>query len=368
MPKSRCVNRELTIEFIVGTFMASIVVVLVLFTIVISGGRFNRSSYRVDIKFDQVMGLRRHDNVLVRGMPVGSVKSLTLEPDYVRVVLELNAPLQLREGYRIRVEPSSMLGGSHLVIEEGTGDALPPGTELIGDSPRDVMADVSKLARSVRESLVDDGTLDNLNRITADLSTLAARVERGEGVIGRLLSDDDTLYRDFSETVANLRQTTAQVQRGEGLVGRLIMAEDGLYDDLRESVASVRQLTGRLEQGEGTLGRLLQSDSELYEGLAETVNSLRTVAGRLERGQGTMGRLFSEDEALYDEILVSASNLRQITTRLEQGEGTLGQLLSSDDQLYRDLSGLLENAREALDDLRETTPIITFSSILFGAF
>ncbi len=81
-----------------------------------------------------------------------------------------------------------------------------------------------------------------------------------------------------------------------------------------------------------------------------------------------MGKLFSQDETLYEEILASAVNLRSITTRLETGEGTLGKLLSSDDQIYRDLAGLIENAREALDDLRETTPIITFSSILFGAF
>lgn len=368
MPKFRHVNRELTIEFIVGSFIASVVIVLILFTIVISGGRFNVRRHTLEARFNEVMGLRRHDNVLVRGMPVGSVKSLELMPDHVRVELLLDAPLELREGYRLRVEPASMLGGSHLVIEQGDGEPLAEGEPIWGDPPRDLIADVSNLAQSVRESLVEGGTLENIRSASADLASVVARVERGEGLVGRLLSDDDQLYQDLSGTVANLRMTTERLNAGEGLLGRLLSADDGFYEDLRETVAVTRRLADRIERGEGTVGRLLGPDDTLYENLNATVASLRTVADRLDRGEGALGKLLGPDETLYQEILTTAQNLSAITTRLETGEGTLGKLLSADDQLYRDLRGLVENAREAFDDLRETTPLVTFSSIMFGAF
>lgn len=333
MTKSRCMNRELTIELIVGTFMASVVIVLVVFTIVISAGRLGGGRQSLEIKFDQVMGLRRHDNVLIRGMPVGTVRDLHLGPDYVLVSLVLHQPVILRQGYRFRVEPSSILGGSHLVVEPGDGEVLSEDTILWGDQPRDLMADLSELALSIRKSLVDEGILDNIRDTSSSLAEITGRIERGEGAIGKLVSAEDDLYDDLRATVAGLRQTTDRIARGEGLLGRLITAEDGMYDDLRDTAAAAR-----------------------------------VMAERLKNGQGTLGRLISEDDQLYHEVVATARNLNAITTRLEQGQGTLGKLLAEDDQLYRDLAGLVENAREAFDDLRETTPIVTFSSMLFGAF
>jgi hypothetical protein len=47
-------------------------------------------------------------------------------------------------------------------------------------------------------------------------------------------------------------------------------------------------------------------------------------------------------------------------------EGTLGKLLSADDTLYKDVKGLVGDARQTLDGIRETTPVTTFSTILMG--
>ncbi len=50
-----------------------------------------------------------------------------------------------------------------------------------------------------------------------------------------------------------------------------------------------------------------------------------------------------------------------------QGEGTLGRLLT-DEGLYVEFEALLREGRAALDDIRETSPVTTFTSIFFGAF
>ena len=49
------------------------------------------------------------------------------------------------------------------------------------------------------------------------------------------------------------------------------------------------------------------------------------------------------------------------------GKGSLGKLLA-DDSLYNEVDSLLHEGRAAIDDIRETSPITTFSSIFFGIF
>jgi hypothetical protein len=56
-----------------------------------------------------------------------------------------------------------------------------------------------------------------------------------------------------------------------------------------------------------------------------------------------------------------------VTETISSGEGTLGKL-ARDDELYEEAKLLLHEIRAAVDDIREVTPITTFTSIFFGAF
>jgi phospholipid/cholesterol/gamma-HCH transport system substrate-binding protein len=58
-------------------------------------------------------------------------------------------------------------------------------------------------------------------------------------------------------------------------------------------------------------------------------------------------------------------NLRVVSDRMARGEGTLGRL-TKDDKLYREAEGLIGDVRETVDNLRESTPLSTFGSILMG--
>jgi phospholipid/cholesterol/gamma-HCH transport system substrate-binding protein len=60
------------------------------------------------------------------------------------------------------------------------------------------------------------------------------------------------------------------------------------------------------------------------------------------------------------------ASLRSVTDKIQKGEGTIGQFVN-DDKLYNDIKGTVNEARAALDDVRENTPVVTFSSVLFGA-
>jgi phospholipid/cholesterol/gamma-HCH transport system substrate-binding protein len=148
---------------------------------------------------------------------------------------------------------------------------------------------------------------------------------------------------------------------------RTELVEGGAIDNLKKVIEQLSAMVDRVAEGKGTLGLLLSEDTTLYDDVAGAVAALRDVAERLQRGDGTLGHLMSKDDQLYKDLSATVASLKHITGKLEKGEGSLGKLIS-DDGVYSEVEGMLKEARAALDDMRETSPVVTFTSVFFGAF
>ncbi len=271
-------HKDLSIEVLVGFFMFIILIALGVFTIVLSRQNFLQETYPVAITFDRISGLRNGDNVFLRGMKVGTVKSTVLNSNHVVVRADLDVPVQFREGYKVEVVASSMLGGKQLKINEGPLDApvIPEDAVISGTTPTDIL------------------------------------------------------------------------------------------EELGAAVAGIREMTDQIAEGKGTLGKLIK-DETVYDDLQSTMANLKEVSGRLANGEGTLGKLLAKDDQLYQDLSTTMANLRTITDKVEAGDGTLGKLVN-DDQMYSEAQKLLAELRAAIDDMRETSPVTTFSTVFFGAF
>ena len=148
---------------------------------------------------------------------------------------------------------------------------------------------------------------------------------------------------------------------------RTELVEGGAIDNLKKVIEQLSVMVDRVSEGKGTLGLLLSEDTTLYDDVAGAVAALRDVAERLQRGDGTLGHLMSKDDQLYKDLSDTVASLKHITGKLEKGEGSLGKLIS-DDSVYSEVEGMMKEARAALDDMRETSPVVTFTSVFFGAF
>lgn len=355
-------------DMLVGLFVTGVLVLLAFFMIVISGSDLLRGGgQRLEVRFPNVGSLRPHDSVIVHGVPVGQVEKMWLDHETaVRVELRLHPRVQMHDGYHISVVSSSLLGGSYLLVEPGTGKDLPDNSNFVGEQPHDLMRDVTEVVAGLRRTLEDEGTLGNIRKASVSLAEVLGRVERGEGSIGKLLSKDETIYTNINTIVTNFREISERLERGEGTLGKLLSKDETFYRDVSASAANLHAITERLDKGEGTIGRLLAKDDTLYTNLEVTVANLRAISDRMERGEGTLGKLLSKDDQVYRDVAQTVANLRAVTDRLENGEGTLGKL-SKDEALYRDIKGLVGDARQTLDGIRETTPVTTFTTILTGA-
>ncbi|HOW98863.1 MAG TPA: MlaD family protein [Kiritimatiellia bacterium] len=296
MKRSRL--QETSIEVTVGAFMFMVLLALGFFTIVLSRENLFSRRYELDVVFQHVLGLRQGDNVFVRGVDIGKVKALHITPEGVHVLASLEQPVTLREDYKIEILPSSVLGGRYLGVFEGSEDRplLPEGSEVRGVTPVDLLDEATRTVQLIKKGVEEGKIIENISAAADGVRKLMARLEEGEGTLGKLLTDE-TLYKNLQDISANLKDITARVNEGKGTVGRLLSEDDTLYRDLSDAVAAVKDVTTSISEGDGTLGKLTR-----------------------------------------------------------------------DDELYEQAKLLLNDIRAAIDDLRETTPVTTFTSVFFGAF
>ena len=324
-------KRQLVTETLVGLFAFAVLGILFLLTVVLSREALFRTSTSIDVVFDDVMGLRVGDNVVSHGVTVGQVKAISFTNSAVRVTALLTTPLDFHSDYVAQVLSSSLLGGRYLHLHEGTSSA-PAFTEptLRGVPSPELIDTATQTIDEIRAAL-NDGILDDLKATFASVRSITERLANGEGTLGKLLTDD------------------------------------ALHTDVAAIASSFRTLSTRLENGEGTLGKLLSTDDQLYADAASAVSNINLISDRLANGEGTLGKLLSPDDTLYSDLSSTVASLRTVSDNLAAGEGTIGKLLS-DDEIYNEAQSLLREGRAAVDDLRETSPITTFSSIFFGLF
>ena len=305
-------RREVSIEIMVGLFMFIVLIALGVFTIVLSRNNIFKPSYSYEFVFSEVSGLREGDNVYLRGMNIGRVSQTSLEDNQVHVYVTLDIPIEIRAGYKIEIVDASMLGGKYLKVYEG-----PLGAQVLGDNV------------TILGSLPIDA-IQELAKAVGGIQDMINNVNEGRGTLGKLLGDD-TIYNNLVSVSGQLKEMGDRLDRGEGTVGKLLQ-DDQVYDDLQQLTANLRSISDRLAAGEGTLGQLMSGEDHVYADLEATMKSIREISEKISSGEGTLGKLLS-DSSLYDEVAL-----------------------------------LVEDTRAAIDDLREASPITSFSSVVFGAF
>jgi len=270
-------GQETTIEVVVGFFFAMMIVALFFGTAVLSRTRWFGGNYKLQVTFDNVMGLRKGDNVYVRGVDVGKVEQLQVNSHGAKVFLSLEQPVEIHADYKVEVLPSSVLGGRYLALDLGTADkpVVPAGTELRGLPPVDLIDEATRAIAELRRTMAEGKVMENLSATIVDLRKISDRLAAGQGTVGKLLVDEQ-VYNDIRATTTRLKEISARLAEGQGTLGKLLAKDDQLYQDLAATVASARHIAARIEKGEGTLGKLTQDES-LYQDVKKTLNEARAA-------------------------------------------------------------------------------------------
>jgi phospholipid/cholesterol/gamma-HCH transport system substrate-binding protein len=363
-------------EVRVGLFLVvAFLILIALFEMVGKETFFSRTA-EYKTSFKSIPSLKVGDPVRLAGVDVGSVKDIRVVGARVEVAFRVKDGTPVKTDSVATIKLTSLLGTNFVDISFGSPAApiAPSGSLLTSSEPpdlntlvarlNDAAGDIQTLARQLNEGI--GKSFEPISAAFQTMDKVAKRIEKGEGTLGKLISDD-ALYHEIRGLAGNLNKVSDQIARGQGTLAKLI-SDDALYKDLRGVTGELKTATGSLgrimkdvEAGKGSLGKLVKDES-LYQDarktLAETrdaLSGLRTASKQLGDGKGTLGKLLYDD-ALYTEMRGTIGTLNSVLKKVERGEGTLGKLVT-DDSLYFSAKDSLKKVGKGADSLREQGPL-----------
>lgn len=238
-------------------------------------------TFRITSTFQTVEGLLSGAAVVINGIRVGSVTDVQLVLD---TVSKVQVDMVIEEQYRDMIHTSSVAAVSQLgIVGDKQIDISTPdfNTPIVQDGDHIRAAPPANYLAILEKA---DEAVQNINNITSSIDTLFIRFRKGEGSLGKLLTDD-RMYENLVGISASAErlfdETTAQFTHLGSILQRTAVNVDGITIESQKLIKD-------LGEGKGTIGALLY-DRSLYDSLESFVGTLNMTTS----DAGTAAREFS---------------------------------------------------------------------------
>jgi phospholipid/cholesterol/gamma-HCH transport system substrate-binding protein len=203
-----------------GAFIVGTLAILAAGIFIIGSKQYLFSStYQLKAQFDNVAGLDAGGDVRVGGVHVGTVHDIVLphQPgERVTVVMDLSQSTHeiIKRDSVATIETEGLLGNQYLAISFGSmGIADVRNGDTIASQPPLEMADLLQKTSGILDS--SQQAIQNATRATANLDSISAKINAGQGTVGALVNDKQ-LYNTLEQTSSAMRDTVVQAQAGVG--------------------------------------------------------------------------------------------------------------------------------------------------------
>jgi phospholipid/cholesterol/gamma-HCH transport system substrate-binding protein len=338
-------------ELRVGLFVLAGILLVVIGIFYVTGTGALGPKYRLVTYLPEVDGLTVGAPVTINGVEVGNVDSIQIAPARpgqppapnraVEVVMRVSRTFQ---GY-IRTDSTASLltegfvGNRLVTIQRGyNGPELKDGQEVPGREEKAIAQVVERSA----------DLLQNLNALTGQVGDMVSGLKRGQGTLGKLLTDDSA-YKHINDIVGRIDQITASVQQGQGTVGKLV-ASDALYQKFDSVAGRLDNVVSAIQDQKGSLGKFIY-DPSFHENAREFLQNGNALLADVRAGRGTLGKL-ATDDSLFATWRQTGDNLRDATAYLNSRNGTAGRFFE-DPQFYDNMTGAAGDLRLLLNEFRK---------------
>lgn len=230
---------------------------------------------------DSAGGLVVNSAVKMAGIKVGVIDKIKLEDGRAKITVALDGDTRLTQGARIQLKSDGILGDKHVELVQGKVDEpdLVAGSEIQMDAGKggmdDIMGEVNRVAKNLNDLLDtlnkaakegDDSTrigriIGNIETLTEDLADITQdNKEKINDIVDRvrnLSKNIDTYINEESlarvdRSLKNIEEITAKVNKGEGTLGRLINDETTI-EEINTAVSNVNKFLGGAEKLETSI-------------------------------------------------------------------------------------------------------------------
>lgn len=329
-------------------FLGGALLILAIFLIGDKDALFS-SRFTLKAYFSDIQGLRNGATVRLSGIDVGSVSNVEFVGDTagkVVVTMDLLDDIKkfIRKDTRASIETEGLVGNKVviLIIGSATADPVEDGGTIQSKEP-------IGFAQIIEET---QGIMEYTKDMTKELAEIVARVNRGEGTIGKILVDEE-LYNQATQLTSradkSLQAITDEVNRVTVLFTELSSGVESVVRNVDSVIGNVNHILNDVKQGKGIMGSLF-ADGGKYDSLfsATIVNIQKTT----EDAKIAASRLAENMEALKHNWLFKSYFE-------ERGYWETSQYENSVDSKILELNNkirLLDEKIETLKSLEKSTP------------
>jgi len=293
----------------VGAVVTAALIVIFL-TVFFAGSIETLFSPKIHIfaQIKDVRGLRNGSPVWLSGVEVGSVKDISLNPDYgtlVTLSIDKKDIDYVRKDSIATVMTMGLLGDKYVEVSNGSNNSqvIKPGDVIKGKVQLEIKDIVDETAES----------LSKVTDIVQKLSAFIEKIDKSEGSIGKFLNDP-ALYNNLKESTRSLSASLKEYETSRGSLKQFIK-DPTVYAKMSDAATSLDEFSAKLNKGNGSLQKLL-SDPSLYDNLDKASHQLSAVLEGIEAGKGVAGKMV-KDEELAQQLKDSVTGLNQVVLELK---------------------------------------------------
>jgi phospholipid/cholesterol/gamma-HCH transport system substrate-binding protein len=319
-------------ELLVGSVVLAGLAVSVFGTLWLQGKRFGSTETELHVLARDAGQLAGGNGVKFRGVSIGRVGEISVEPggSAVRIELLLEGDWILEQDAAVVIAPESMFGDWQAEIVTRSGFPSFDFYEVPADA---------RFEGGIR--VLGGFTLPDLSRLTAVADEVAQNLASLTDRFDRAFSDESA--DQLAQAIDNMEELTATLR---DVVDEQSVQFTGIAEDVRTSTG---EIATALTHARGSLERI---DGMLSSGDVDSIivntrvitTDLRGVSGDISSATDNL----NETLALADSTM---SALSRIAARVELGEGSLGQLIY-DTAFATRAEGVLEELNLLMQDIR----------------
>ncbi len=237
-----------------------------------------RSTFSVRAYFNDIQGLRSGATVRLSGIDVGSVNKVEITSDTTgRVAVYMNLRTDIKRFIRTDTEASieteGLVGNKVVVLRIGSSlaDQVEDGGVIQSKEPLGFAAIIEETK----------GIMEYTKEMTKDLAEIVARVNRGEGSIGKLLTDEE-LYADATSLTKradeSLGSITLELNRVTELFNKLGLGVESVVNNINKVVTDIDTIFAGIKDGKGIIGSLIVEGTVIDTTITSTLKHIQKTA------------------------------------------------------------------------------------------
>jgi phospholipid/cholesterol/gamma-HCH transport system substrate-binding protein len=315
--------------------VGALIFILAIYYIGSQSNIFGRN-FTVSGVFNDISGLKIGNDVRFSGINIGTVAKVEIINDsLVRIDLNVQNDVKkfIRKDSKMEIGSEGLMGNKIVNIYSGTSDE-----EVIKDGGYLETIEVVNIDNIMKQI---NTSSKNTTRITENLADITDKINRGEGIFGKIFADEEfsknlsSIATNTAELTNNFASITDKINHEQGTIGMLLsdtsMAKEveraGI--NLKTSTDNLVAITDQVRRGQGLFGEIFtdttftSSLSKSGENLAYTTEKTKRISDNLEKltlqvneGQGLISKLLF-DTAFADSVKITVSSINKSASEIE---------------------------------------------------